>query len=169
MLYVLFNDRDAAVREDAARALGEIKDPRAVEFLLTAMSEVGVRPLAVEALGKIGDRRAVPALIAVVTGSNKPANSRPIDGCGDRWDEEMLAMAAAVKALGRIRDEAAIPTLMTALQNTVVRAEAATALVAFGPKVIPSLLEVLRKEQDDNILYHVKETLAQVGWRPGRI
>ncbi len=78
-------------------------------------------------------------------------------------------MAAAVKALGQIQDEAAIPTLMTALQNTVVRAEAAAALVTFGSRVIPFLLEVLRKEQDDNILYHVKESLAQVGWRPGRI
>ena len=81
----------------------------------------------------------------------------------------MLAMGAAVKALGRIRDEAAIPTLTRALQNTVVRAEAAAALAAFGSTVIPFLLEVLRKEQDDNILYHVKETLTQVGWRPGRI
>ena len=40
---------------------------------------------------------------------------------------------------------------------------------SFGSKVIPFLLEVLRKERDDNILYHVKETLTQVGWRPGRI
>jgi len=78
-------------------------------------------------------------------------------------------MGAAVKALGQIRDEAAIPTLTTALQNTVVRAEAAAALAAFGSKVIPFLLEVLRKERDDNILYHVKETLTQVGWRPNRI
>jgi hypothetical protein len=28
---------------------------------------------------------------------------------------------------------------------------------------------VLARESDDNIRYHVKDTLAKVGWRPGRI
>ncbi len=170
LLGVLFNDRDAAIREDAARALGEIGDARAVQFLLVAMNEAGLRPLAIEALGKIGDRRAVPALIGVVTGSNRPAQSRPIQGCGeDRYDEEMLAMEAAVKALGMIGDEAALPALIGALRDTTIRSEAATALVRFGEKAVPYLLEVLKKEQDGNILYHVKEALAGVGWRANRI
>ena len=56
LLSVLFNDRDRAVREDAVRALGQIGDARAVEFLVTAMKEPGLRPLAIEALGRIGDR-----------------------------------------------------------------------------------------------------------------
>ena len=165
LLSLLFNDRDGAVREDAVRSLGEIGDPRAVESLLTAMADVRVRVPAVEALGKIGDRRAVPALIGVVAGTSKPTQSRPIDGCGDRWDEEMLAMGAAVKALKQIRDEGTIPTLIAALQNTAIRAEAAAALVAFGRPAIPSLLDVFKKEQDENILFHVKDALAQLGWR----
>ena len=169
LLHVLFNDRDTAVRVDAARSLGEIGDPRAVEFLLTAMTDLDVRPQAVEALGKIGDRRAVPSLVAVVTGSSRPAESRPLDGCGDRWDQEMVAMEAAVRALAQIRDEATIPILVAALQNTVIRAEAAAALSAFGPPAIPFLLEVLKKERDENILFHVKGTLGQLGWRPNRI
>jgi len=169
LLYVLFNDRDAAVREDAARSLGEIGDSRAVEFLMTAMAEPGLRPLAIEALGRIGDRRAVPALISVVNGTSQPVDSRPLHGCGDRWDQEMFAMEAAVKALAQIRDESAIPTLVAALQNTVVRAEAAAALAAFGTRAIPFLLEVLKKERDENILFYAKDALTQVGWRPGRI
>ena len=78
-------------------------------------------------------------------------------------------MGFAVRALGLIRDEAAIPTLVTALQNTVTRADAATALAGFGPTVIPSLLPLLARESDENIRYHVRETLAAVGWRPGRV
>ncbi|MDE3225431.1 MAG: HEAT repeat domain-containing protein [Nitrospirota bacterium] len=169
LLWLLFNDQDQAIREDAVRALGEIGDARAVDFLFLAMKDVGLRHLAIEALGKIGDRRAVPALVDVVTGVNRPADSRKIDGCGDRWDTEMHAMEAAVRALALIREEATIPTLVGALQHTVVRAEAAAALVSFGPPAIPFLLGVLKQERDDNILFYAKDTLAQLGWRANRI
>ena len=169
LLSVLINDRDRAVREDAVRALGQIGDARAVEFLVTAMKEPGLRPLAIEALGRIGDRRALPVLINVLEGVERPEVSRLIDGCGDRWDEEMLTLGAAVRALGAIRDEAAIPSLMKALHSTVTRAEAADALTQFGSAVIAPLLALLARESDDNIRYHVKETLSRVGWRAGRI
>ena len=62
-----------------------------------------------------------------------------------------------------------LPILIGALQNTLVREEAAHALVAFGPPAIPLLVDVLRKEKDENILYHVKESLRALGWRPNRI
>ncbi len=169
LLWLLFNDQDQAIREDAVRALGEVGDARAVDFLFLAMKDVGLRHLAIEALGKIGDRRAVPALVDVVTGASRPADSRKIDGCGDRWDTEMHAMEAAVRALALIREETTIPTLVGALQHTVVRAEAAAALVSFGPPAIPFLLGVLKQERDDNILFYAKDTLAQLGWRAGRI
>lgn len=169
LLFVLFNDRDTALREDAVRALGDIGDERAVEFLFTVLKEPGLRPLAVNALGRIGDRRAVPVLVEVARGACRPVESRPIAGCGDRWDEEMVTKSAAVRALGTIRDESAIPTLVAALQDTVTRADAAVALTSFGPAVIPVLLPLLAREGDENVRYHVKETLAQVGWRPGRI
>jgi HEAT repeat protein len=169
LLWLLFNDQDQAIREDAVRSLGEIGDARAVDFLFLAMKDVGLRHLAIEAMGKIGDRRAVAALVDVVTGASRPADSRKIDGCGDRWDTEMHAMEAAVRALALIREEATIPTLVGALQNTVVRAEAAAALVSFGPPAIPFLLGVLKSERDENILFHAKDTLAQLGWRANRI
>ena len=101
LLSVLFNDRDRAVREDAVRALGQIGDARAVEFLVTAMKEPGLRPLAIEALGRIGDRRAVPVLINVLEGVDRPEVSRPIDGCGDHWDEEMTDVGCGRQGIGR--------------------------------------------------------------------
>lgn len=169
LLSVMFNDRDTAVRVDAVRALGEIGDARAVDFLVTAMNDRDMRPKAIEALGKIGDRRAVPVLVQVVTGTSPSANDRPMHGCGDRYEEEIMSLDAAVRALASLRDAAALPTLIGALQNTLVREEAAQALVAFGPPAIPLLLDVLRKEKDDNILFHVKESLHQLGWRANRI
>jgi HEAT repeat protein len=169
LLRLLFNDRDSSLREDAVRALGEIGNARAVEFLLTAMKEPALRPLIAEALGKIGDRRAVPALVAVVQGTDRPEESRTVAGCGDQWTEEMAAQAAAARSLGQIGDVSTIPTLVAALKNTVTRAEAAGALVALGQPAIPHLVAVLKNEQDGNILFHVKEALAQLGWRQGRL
>jgi HEAT repeat protein len=169
LLFALFNDGDSAVREDVIRALGDIGDPRAVKFLFTAMKEPGLRTLAVEALGRIGDRRAVPVLIEVVTGANPPQAARTVAGCGDQWSEEVITQAAAVRALGAIGDESALPALVTALEPTFTRAEAAAALARFGSKVIPLLLPLMSGPRDENVRHHVKETLALVGWRAGRI
>lgn len=169
LLHLLFNDRDSSLREDAVRALGEIGDARAVEFLLMVLKEPGLRPLAADALGRIGDQRAVPALVAVLQGVEPPEHSRVIVGCGDQWTEEMAAQVAAVRSLGRLRDPETIPILVAALRNTVTREDAAAALAAFGPPAIPHLVAVLKTERDGNILFYVKEALAQLGWRQGRL
>jgi HEAT repeat protein len=170
LLAALFNDADSAVREDAVRALGTIGDPQAVGFLLTVMAnEPALRVLAIEALGRIGDRRAVPALICAARGANQPEGMRTVSGCGDQWTEALMAQAAAVHALGLITDDTALPTLVDALQSTFTRAEAAAALAKFGSKIVPLLIPLLAESTDDNVRYHVKETLTAVGWRPGRI
>jgi HEAT repeat protein len=166
LLWVVTHDGDSAVREDAIRALGEIGDSQAVEYLFTAMKEPGLRTSAVEALGRIGDRRAVPILIDVVTGVNPPNVTNAVAGCGEQWNEEAVTQAAAVQALGAIGDESALPTLVAALGPTFTRAEAAAALARFGSKAIPFLLPLLTGSRDENVRHHVKETLALVGWRP---
>jgi hypothetical protein len=168
LLSALFNDRDSAVREDAVRALGEIGDPRAVEYLFKVMREPGLRTVTVEALGRIGDRRAVPLLIDVVTGTNPPEAGRTLAGCGDQWNEEANTQSAAARALGVIADERAIPSLVEALNRTSTRADAAASLAKFGTKVIPFLLPLLNEPRDGNLLFHVRETLESVGWRTGR-
>jgi HEAT repeat protein len=169
LLSVLFNDHDQAIREDVVRALGQIGDGRAVEFLVIVMKEAGLRPLAVEALGQIGDPRAVPVLLGVLEGIDRPAMSRSVAGCGDTWDEEMVTRGAAVRALGAIGDEAAIPSLLKAVEDTVTRADAAGALARFGSKVIAPLLTIMTQSSDENVRFHVKDTLAKVGWRAGRV
>ena len=169
LLWVLFNDHDQAIREDVIRALGQLGDGRALEFLMTVMKEPGLRPLAVDALGKIGDRRAVQVLIAVLEGGDRPVASRTVAGCGDSWDEEMETKGAAVRALGSLGDDSAIPVLLKALEQTVTRADAAAALAKFGSKVIAPLLTIMTQTSDENMRFHVKDALAKVGWRAGRI
>ena len=169
LLSVLFNDQDQAIREDVVRALGQVGDERAVEFLIMVMKEPGLRPLAVDALGQIGDPQAVPVLIDVLESVGRPEVSRPVAGCGDTWDEEMMTKGAAARALGVIGDEAAIPSLLKALMHTATRTDAAAALVTFGSKVIAPLLTIMTQTSDENVRFHVKDTLAKVGWRAGRV
>ena len=169
LLSLLFNDSDSAVREDAVRALGEIGDAGAVDHLCVAMREPGLRTVAVEALGRIGNPCAVPVLIDVVTGSAPPEATRTAVGCGDQWNEELITQGAAVRALGLIRDDRAIPSLVAALSPIHTRAEAAASLAKFGSKVVPVLIPLLNNSSDENLLFHVRETLTLVGWRPRRI
>lgn len=169
LLRALFNDRDSSVREDVVRALGAIGDARAVDYLVAAMKEPSLRLLAVEALGHIGDPRTVPLLRRIVEGAPQGEPSRSVAACADGWTDEMAVMGMAARALGMIADRDAIPSLLIALRNTVTRAEAAAALAKFGPAVIPTLLPLLSAEQDENVRYHVRETLSAVGWRPGRV
>ena len=43
LLRTLFNERDSAIREDVVRALGAIRDGRAVDYLVAVMKEPGLR------------------------------------------------------------------------------------------------------------------------------
>ena len=67
------------VREEAAQALGEIKDNRAVEPLIKAVKDedefVEVRASAALALGDIKDKRAVEPLIETL---ERPAVAKPV-------------------------------------------------------------------------------------------
>ncbi len=61
------------VREQAAKALGNLKDPQAVQGLIIACRDRdgAVKSAAAEALGKIGDAKAVPALIKLFKDTSK--------------------------------------------------------------------------------------------------
>ena len=87
---------DDAYRCYAARALGRIGDPAAVDGLIDALRDPDedVRADAAEALGCLGDGRAAAALIDTLVE----------DPCGD-------AKANAVAALAQLRDATAVPVL----------------------------------------------------------
>lgn len=119
------------VRTGAAKALGELGDPRAVEPLMAALADsdsVGVRQTAAEALGLLGDPRAVEPLIRAL-------------GDGEGW----VANAAA-EALGKLGDPRAIEPLIRALGDPLVyfRSAAAKALAKLGdPRAVEPLVRAL--------------------------
>jgi HEAT repeat protein len=112
--------KDEYVRRYTARALGEIKDPRAVEPLIAALKDAEwiVREAAAYALGEIKDPRAVEPLIAALK------------------DENEYVRKAAAYALGEIKDPRAVEPLIAALKDkdSDVRKAAAEALDHLGWK-----------------------------------
>ena len=129
-----------------------------------------LRAPAIEALGKIGDPKACKPLVSIIRSLRTEDYQDRTPACEDNhYKVELTAIEAAVIALARIKAPHTLPVLISALQSTLIRQEAAQALVAFGSQAIPLLLEVLNNEHDDNILFHAKETLARLGWRPGQI
>lgn len=108
-------DRKESVRGEAAEALGEIGDERAVGPLIHALKDEDwtVRGKAVVSLWEIGDERAVESLIHVL-----------------KYDPEFFVRKAAAWALGEIGDKRAVEPLIQALKDEYldVRIKAANAL-----------------------------------------
>jgi HEAT repeat protein len=167
---VMLHDRDMAVRQDAAKALGSLGHPAAFEALAKAVADLSVRPYAVDALGKVKDPRAVPILIDVVAGKNRSANARKVPVCGDESGEldveEMEVQIFAIGGLAAIGDERAIEPFIRALKDTRLRAAAASALSKMGLRIAAPLLAAMKTETDSNILFHARGILSAVGWRP---
>lgn len=114
-LIILLKDKSSILmRAEAASALGEIKDSRAVEPLIAALKDgdEGVRWCAAFALGEIKDSRAVEPLIAVLKDGNKQVRINTM------W------------SLGEIGDSRAVEPLIAALkdEHAWVRENAAKAL-----------------------------------------
>ena len=79
---------DKKVRKNAAKMLGETRDPRAVEALIGALRDANddVREEAAVALGAIGDRRAVPALVAALNDGDGSVRTRAVNSLGELGD-----------------------------------------------------------------------------------
>jgi len=146
-LITQLKDPDFRVRENAAQALGESKDARAVEPLIAALKNYKdpasrVRENAARALGKIKDPRAVEPLIAALGDS----------AYGPR---EMAA-----KALGEIKDPRAVEPLIAFLKASLkathfnqadagLAEEAERALGEIkDPRAVEPLIAVLKNPKD---------------------
>lgn len=107
-------DSKDTVRENAARALGDLGDPSATEPLIQALldPDEDVRMFAAEALGKLRSEAALKPLIRMLS------------------DEDADVCAAAATALGQIGRSAAVGPIMEQLNHLdrFVRAAAARAL-----------------------------------------
>ncbi len=114
-LISLLTDADEWVRMAAARALGELRDDRAVDQLVATLGDSNwqVRQLAVWALSELKDERTVNSLCNVLL-----------------TDVHADVRRGAAEALGEIRSAEALPSLKQALNDsgTGVRAKAAWAI-----------------------------------------
>ena len=111
----LLGDSDPWVRMAAARALGEVRDERALARLVATLADDNwrVRELAVWALSEMKDDRAVTALCSVLLS-----------------DARVEVRRGAAEALGEIASAAALPSLKQALNDAepTVSAKAAWAI-----------------------------------------
>ncbi len=119
ILVNFLRDENTKVRRSVARALGKIKDSRAVGHLAATLhdKDMLVRDFAAEALGKIGDPRAVVPLINAI-----------------RRDAHPDVRSSAAKALGEIGALEAVEPLIVALRdkNHRVRRNVVRALGKIG-------------------------------------
>lgn len=116
---------DWATRCEAARLLGQSRDPRAVDALLPDLADADwrVRRNAAQALGALRDPRAVSALLPLLN------------------DRTITVRQRVVVALGRIKDPQAIAPLLHLMlaDNSKAGADAYQALRKFGKKAGPAV------------------------------
>jgi HEAT repeat protein len=103
LIKILKDSKDKFARWEAAEALGEIGDKRAVDPLIEALNDKKplIRWKAAEALGEIKDKRAVDPLIEALKGE----------------DEDWCVRKTAAEALGKIGDKRAVEPLIEALKD----------------------------------------------------
>lgn len=123
---------DWAKRCDAARLLGQSKDPRAVALLLPDLQDPDwrVRRNAVQALGALKSPEATLPLIAALQ------------------DRTATVRERAAIGLGRIKDPQAISALLEAFTRTdklQIGNAAYQALRKFGRKAVPILIETFQQ------------------------
>jgi len=143
----LLSHKDPDIQYEAAGALGDIGDPRAVEPLITALKNdefSGVRWKAAESLARIGPP-AVDALIGALQHSDDDV----------RWK--------AAIALGEIGDQRAIEPLIGLLcdEDRFVKSRAASALGMTGEPAVTPLISALR-EGDGNLRWGAAIALGKI-------
>jgi HEAT repeat protein len=170
-------------RWQAAQALGELEDSRAVEPLIQAMEDDNqwVRIVAAEALGQIRDQRATDYLLsslsdhsiwvrrASVVALGQVGDARAVPALMERllrspdseWPEELHGVIA--KALGEI-GEPAIKVLIDTLNDSDawVSSAAARALGQIGDPQAITPLTVLIKQENRWVRSAATQALAQI-------
>jgi HEAT repeat protein len=128
---------DWTPRCDAARLLGQSRDPRAVDALLPDLndSDWRVRRNAAQALGALRDKRAVGPLIQSLK------------------DRTMTVRQRAIVALGRIKDPQALPALLEILlENQHESYDANKAIHKFGKKALSEIVKAFERNNSQQLM-----------------
>ncbi|HKG52790.1 MAG TPA: HEAT repeat domain-containing protein, partial [Anaerolineales bacterium] len=136
-LIMQLHGEDWTERCDAARLLGQSRDPRAVDALLPDLhdSDWRVRRNAAQALGALRDKRAVGPLIQALK------------------DRTMTVRQRAIVALGRIKDLQALPALLEILlENRHESYDANKAIHKFGKKALPEIARAFERTNHQQLM-----------------
>lgn len=117
----------------ACNILGDIKDPRAVDTLLSLLTDEdgNVRFAAAEAIGKIGSKTATISLLHYL-------NSR----MDEPWEQFPLILT-----LGEIKDERSVLPLLHLAENEMLKQPVLQAISNIGDEhAIPYILDVLKSD-----------------------
>ncbi|MCA9473847.1 MAG: HEAT repeat domain-containing protein [Nitrospirales bacterium] len=176
------------VREQAAKVLGEIKDPQAVQALSIACRDRdgAVKSAAAEALGKIGDSKGIPTLIKLFKDTSKivretagtalvyigPAS---VDALLETLkDPHFVVRCHGVRALGGmttdyqigrawVKEPRVVEALIALLKDPdrAVREDATIALGNIGdPAAVDALIETMK---DGAVKRHAIASLGMIG------
>src|SRR5436190_7766687 len=146
---MLLMDRDTAVREMAAFALGEIEAPGGAYALVTVIQETDnpgrVRARAIEALGKV----TAAIMAAIPAGENKPDD--------DRLDQCKAAIVGALRfELGRKPSRDRLTVLL-----------GLTAVLRSRPDGVGSLVTKFLDDPDPSIVATALNTMARLRLKDG--
>jgi beta-lactamase regulating signal transducer with metallopeptidase domain len=145
-------DSVAAVREDAAYALGQLEARRAVPVLGARLVEdpsEGVREMAAWALGQLGSREATTPLSAALV-----------------RDSAIEVRGTAAWALGQLEDPASVTALAHAVRedrSAEVRGRAAWALGTIGQRPAPPTLIAALRDSSPEVRKRAAWALGQIG------
>jgi HEAT repeat protein len=133
MADLLLDDPEISVRQAAAQALGDTKHPKALPYLMVALSDP---------FWWYEREQAAEVLLNAIEGMGAIAVDKLLEAL---HDSEMTVRRFSARLLGRIKDRRAIEPLGMALYDThfEVGAAAAVSLAGFGPPGLKILAEAL--------------------------
>ncbi len=172
---------DVEGRINAAKALGKLKDPKAIDQLIQAFNDINkfVRLSALESLVEIGEP-AVPALINALRDTNLYVRQYSVEVLGRIKDQRAVdplinalkdadypeVQYSLTKALGELGNPKAIEPLMWVVHNKfyyfVDIRGAAEALVKIGGPAISYLINVLRFNDSSLIIDNIVPVLKNI-------
>jgi HEAT repeat protein len=174
------------VRRTAAKALGEIGDPLAVEPLISVLKDKSnyVREATAVALEVLGDPRAVEPLIATLQDSDGKVRESSAKALGKIGDARVVApfisvlknenskaiRMIAMEKLGQMRDARAVEPLIAMLKDreSGLCDLAVKVLGEIGAPATEAILaELKNKNSDANVRKKMVEALDGIGWQPG--
>jgi hypothetical protein len=146
------DDPSPEVREEAARALGRIRAPEAVDVLIQRLQnpESTIRIEAARALGRIGERRAVPTLAEGLLSPSPELKAACAEALGTIGDDEAIGALLAAFRTEQPKSVVVMGTEAASRQHIFANGENRLEIFEAAWEIFPRLLSttnaVLRKQ-----------------------